>query len=39
MDERQPHGGLGPKADVECLAVAALVALGHRGAKVKVPHG
>src|SRR5688500_10677492 len=31
QDERQPHGGLTgvPKADVKCLADAALRALGH----------
>lgn len=29
MDERQPHGGFGPKADAECLAEAALAALGY----------
>jgi hypothetical protein len=29
LDERQPHGGMGPKADVECLADASLIALGY----------
>jgi len=29
LDDRQPHGGMGPKADVECLADASLIALGY----------
>ena len=29
LDAGQPHGGLGPKADVECLADAALIELGY----------
>jgi hypothetical protein len=37
LDDGQPHGGLGPKADVECLAAAAMIALGQPGAAS--PHG
>ena len=33
IDERQPHGGLSPKADAECLADSALAAIGYAEAQ------